>query len=597
MTVHSDQIRCMHACPTQQTDPSSEQTGPYDDDNGGLVDISGEWIQRSIEMAPSLAASLLHQLTLVIAPLSCFLLILHLLAANKRPAPPQHRDGRARLLPPSPPGLLPVLGHLHLLGSLPHRALRSLARAHGPVLLLRFGRVPTVLVSSAAAAEEVMRTRDLAFASRPRSALADRLLYGRDVAFAPYGEYWRQARRVCVLHLLSARRVLSFRRVREQEAAALVARVRAQASAAAPVDLSALLTEYANAVVSRAAFGDECARALLGGADRCRQVRDALTDFQTLLGTAPVGELLPWLGWVDAVRGMEGRIRRTFEALDGLLEKVIDDHRRRRRTHSRQQSGDDHLDLVDVLLDVHNMDEEHAGVQQLETNEIKAIILDMFAAGTDTVTTAMEWAMAELITHPAAMHKVQAEVRAVAAVGSTVRGAATVEISEADVAQLHYLRAVIKETLRLHPPLPLLVPREPPADAEILGHHVPAGTRVVVNAWAIGRDPAAWGEDAEAFAPERFAAADVEFRGQHFELVPFGAGRRACPGVGFAEAGIEMALASLLCHFDWEAPAAGPGGGKGALDMSEVNGLAVHIKSGLSLLATPWMPSFRSLDV
>jgi len=217
---------------------------------------------------------------------------------------------------------------------------------------------------------------------------------------------------------------------------------------------------------------------------------------------------------------------------------------------------------------------------------------DMFAAGTDTTATAMEWAMAELVTHPRAMRRAQDEVRAAAA-GST-------GVKEDHVAQLDYLKAVVKETLRLHAPVPLLVPREPPADAEILGYHVPPRTRVLVNAWAISRDPATW-ECAEEFVPEKFlgaaAAASADFRGQHFELLPFGAGRRMCPGIGFAEASAEMALASLLYHFDWEAAC---GGGQGrrnregtptpSLDMTEVNGIAVHIKSGLPLLAKPWVP-------
>ncbi|PWZ09600.1 Cytochrome P450 71A1 [Zea mays] len=486
---------------------------------------------------------------LVAAPLTV-LLLLFLVAGNKRPARAASPTPRHRLrlpLPPSPRGL-PLLGHLHLLGSLPHRALASLARAHGPVLLLRLGRVPTVVVSSAAAAEEVMRARDLAFANRPASAMAERLLYGRDVAFAPYGEYWRQARRVCVVHLLSARHVGSFRRVREQEAAALVARVARDSAGGAAVGLSDLLTEYANAVVSRAAFGDESARGLLGEFDSGRRQRKVLTDFQKLVGTTPVGELLPWLGWVDAVTGLEGKIRRTFEALDGLLEKVIDDHRRRPR--SGEDGGD--RDFVDVLLDVHNKDQEH-GIQ-LETNEIKAIILDMFAAGTDTIATAMEWAMAELVTHPRAMRRAQDEVRAVAA-GST-------GVNEDHVAQLDYLKAVLKETLRLHAPLPLLVP----------------GSR--------RRTPRSW---------ERFlggaAAADVGFKGQHFELLPFGAGRRMCPGIAFAEGSAEMALASLLYHFDWEAASRGQNGkGTPSLDMTEMNGLAVHINSGLPLVAKPWIP-------
>ena len=200
--------------------------------------------------------------------------------------------------------------------------------------------------------------------------MAERLMYGRDVAFAPYGDYWRQARRVCVVHLLSARRTRSFRRVREQEAAALVDRVKAMAGAAggaAVLNLSELLAEYANTVVCRAAFGDESARGLFdGGRERIREV---LTDFQKLLGTEPLGELLPWLGWVDALRGLDGKITRTFQALDALLEKVIDDHRRR----PPNTDDGDHRDFVDVLLDVHKNDKE-CGIQ-LETNEIKAIIL------------------------------------------------------------------------------------------------------------------------------------------------------------------------------------------------------------------------------
>ncbi|CAO2175189.1 unnamed protein product [Urochloa humidicola] len=518
-------------------------------------------------MALSLVA--LTALVLVVAlPLS-YLLVL-LISVNKPPSPPPQAggDGRRQRLPPSPPGL-PVLGHLHLLGSLPHRTLRSLARAHGPVMLLRLGRVPTVVVSSAAGAEEVMRARDLAFASRPRSAMADRLLYGRDVAFAPYGEYWRQARRVCAVHLLSARRV------REQEAAALVGRVKA--AAGEPLVMAELLAEYANTVVTRAAVGDECARGLFDGGDRGREQRKVFNDFQALMGTEPVGELLPWLGWVDAALGLEAKVSRTFRALDGLLEKVIDDHRRRRRPPNGGDTDDgDRRDFVDVLLDVHEHDKQ-IGIQ-LETDEIKAIILDMFAGGTDTTSTAIEWAMAELVTHPRAMRELQDEIRA-----------AAVTVDEGRVAELRYLKAVVKETLRLHVPLPLLVPREPAEDAEILGYRVPAGTRVVINAWAIARDPAAW-EDAEEFVPERFLPdmdAAVDYRGQDFRFVPFGAGRRGCPGLGLAEASIEMALASLLYHFDWEAAG---GAGPSSLDMSETSGIAAHVKSGLPLVAKPWIP-------
>ncbi|XP_037437727.1 cytochrome P450 71A1-like [Triticum dicoccoides] len=520
-------------------------------------------------MAVSLAAVLVLIPTLVVS-------LIYYLLSGKKPS----SNGQRRL-PPSPPGL-PFLGHLHFLGSLPHRGLGSLAAKHGPVLLIRLGRVPTVLVSSAVAAEEVMKSRDLAFASRPRVVMAERLLYGRDVAFAPYGDYWRQTRRICAVHLLSPRRILSFRRVREEEAAALVERVRTSAGAGAVVDLSELLIAYANYVVCRAAFGDDSARGLYEGDDRGRELRKVFAQFDVLLGTTPLGELLPGMGWVDFVRGLEGKARRTFEALDGMVEKVIEDHRRRRRQAGGRQmrddvDGNDHRDFVDVLLDVNETDKD-AGVR-LGTVEIKAIILDMFAGGTSTTTTAMEWTMAELIAHPHAMRKLQDEIRA--AVGGADH------VTEDHVDKVGYLKAVVKETLRLHPPVPLLVPREPPADAEILGHHVPARTQVVINSWAIGRDPATW-ERPDEFWPERFLDSSVDFRGQDFELLPFGAGRRGCPGIGFAMSTLEMAIASLLHHFDWE-PAGGNVPGT-LLDMSEVNGIAVRIKGGLPLVAKAWFP-------
>jgi cytochrome P450 len=202
---------------------------------------------------------------------------------------------------------------------------------------------------------------------------------------------------------------------------------------------------------------------------------------------------------------------------------------------------------------------------------------DMFAAGTDATSTAMEWAIAELVTHPSSMRKLQDEIRAAVGVAEHV------VVTEDHLDKLSYLKAVVKETLRLHPPIPLLVPREPPNDAEILGHHVPAGTRVVINAWAIGRDPASW-DSAEEFVPERFVGSAVDYRGQDFELIPFGAGRRGCPGVGFAVPTVEMALASLLHNFDL-APAAGT-----SLDMREVNGLSVRLNSGLPLVAKPPFP-------
>ncbi|KAM3279821.1 hypothetical protein ACQJBY_046914 [Aegilops geniculata] len=468
------------------------------------------------------------------------------------------RGSSALRLPPSPRGL-PVVGHLHLLGSLPHRSLRSLAASHGPVMHLRLGRVPTVVASSAAAAEEAMKTRDLDFAGRPRLLMVDRFYYGTGgIGFAPYGDHWRRARRVCAVHMLSARSVASLGRVRAQEAAALADRVRRAGISGGVVNLSDSLNVYSNAVISRCTLGDADCGVEGGGA----RLRKAFGEMEELLGTVPMGETVPWLGWVDVVTGLERRARRVFEEMDGLLEWVIADHRQRRRA-AAATGDEDEEDFVDVMLD--------AG--ELDTDSIKSIILDVLAAATDSTSALLEWAMAELINHPHEMRRLQAEVRA----------AAGAVVTEAHLPRLPYLKAVINETLRLHPPSPLLLPRETLEDTRLLGHDVLAGTRVLINAWAIGRDPATWGPRAEEFAPERFVGYGAG-AGQDFSFLPFGAGRRGCPGVELAMLSNELALASLVHGFDWEVP----GGRAPPVDMSELYGLSVCLKAPLLLVAKPW---------
>ncbi|RLN22163.1 hypothetical protein C2845_PM07G39660 [Panicum miliaceum] len=253
-----------------------------------------------------------------------------------------------------------------------------------------------------------MKTRDLAFASSSSLRMADRLYYGtRDMVFAPYGERWRQLRRVCVSHLLThtQRRVLRFRAAREQETAALLDRVRVRGAGGAVVNLA-----YANAVVSRATFGD-AGYGLDGGGDGGgAKLRKVFGEFEELLGTVPMAEMVPWLRLVDVVTGLERKARRTSEEIDRLLERVIADHRRRRGERRVGDGEDDGRDFVDVLLDLSEAEDEVGGVQ-LDTVTIKATILDMLAAGTDTSYTLLEWAMAELINHPTQMRKLQDEGR------------------------------------------------------------------------------------------------------------------------------------------------------------------------------------------
>ena len=207
---------------------------------------------------------------------------------------------------------------------------------------------------------------------------------------------------------------------------------------------------------------------------------------------------------------------------------------------------------------------------------------DMFVGGSDTAATALQWIMAELINNPGLMHKAQDEVRREFAGRSKVT-------EDGGIRNLNYMNLVIKEALRLHPPLPLLLPRECQSDnCLVLGYDVPKGTMVLVNAWAINRDPNYWGDKAEDFIPERFEQSNVDFKGTDFEYTPFGAGRRMCPGMALGLMNIELALAGMLYHFDWELPAGTKGAGE--LDMAEEMGVTVRRHQDLLLVPTVRVP-------
>jgi len=203
---------------------------------------------------------------------------------------------------------------------------------------------------------------------------------------------------------------------------------------------------------------------------------------------------------------------------------------------------------------------------------------DLYGAGSKTSAITLQWAMSELIRNPKAMKKAQAEVR------SILNGKP--KVTEDDLGEMKYLKLVIKETLRLHPPAPLLIPRESMESCKILGYDVPKGTTVLVNAWAIGRDPRYW-EDADEFKPERFESISVDFRGTDFEYIPFGAGRRICPGIPFAQANMELVLAALLYHFDWKVAS---GMKPSELDMAEEMGLTIRRKNSLLLYPVVRVP-------
>ncbi|XP_058185278.1 cytochrome P450 736A117-like [Rhododendron vialii] len=488
--------------------------------------------------------------------LSLFLFLVFLLKWLSITARPPRKN------PPPSPRKLPLIGNLHQMGPFPHRSLHSLSQIHGPLMLLHFAASPVLVISSSSAAREIMKTHDLIFSNRPKLTLWEKLMYGaKDVAFSPYGEYWRQMKSICVLQLLSNKRVQSFRDVREEETALMIEKI--SGSGCDVVNLSKLIEELMGNVVCRVALGQKYG----GGRGGARRgFKEVLGEGAELLGVFDIGDFVPWLKWVNRVNGVYGRAERIAKELDEFLEGVVEEHEGRERKVG-EEGGQD---FVDVLLEIQR--ENVVGIP-LHRDSVKALILDVFAGGTDTTSTALEWVMTELLKHPQAMKKLQAEVRLIAQPNKPV--------TEDDLDQMPYLKAVIKETLRLQPPGPLIVPRESTKDVQVMGYDIAAGTRVIVNAWAIGHDPTSWDEP-EEFRPERFLNCPVDFRGHDFELIPFGAGRRGCPGIQFAVAVNELAVANLVHKFDFALPDGVE------LDVSEVAGTTVHKKFPLLLVATHW---------
>ncbi|KAI3464158.1 hypothetical protein Pfo_020821 [Paulownia fortunei] len=461
-------------------------------------------------------------------------------------------------LPPSPPKL-PVLGNLHQLGSLPHQSLHSLAKNHGPLMLLHFGSVPVLIVSSADAAQEIMRTHDLSFANRPVYKSYKKLLYNcKNVSVSPYGEYWRQVKSIFVLQLLSNKRVQSFRSIREEETVLFMKKIR---ESSGPVNLTKMLSEYTNDGICRSAFGRKYSESEGG-----KKLLLLMTEFMDLLGIISVGDFIPWLSWITRVNGFDKRVDKVAKGLDDFLEGVIQEHMETPKGQAVQDKNGENF--VDIMLEFYN--DNTSGVS-IDRESIKALIMDVFAAGTDTTSTVLEWVMTELLRHPAVMEKLQNEVREIIKDNQ--------DITNDDLEKMHYLKAVIKETLRYHPPVPLLVPRVAGRDVKIKGYDVSAGTVVMTNALAIGRDPASWDEP-EKFQPERFLNSSIDFKGMDFELIPFGAGRRSCPGIAFSVATMEFLLANLVQKFNWELPDGAEGKD---LDMSET--LGVTARRVLPLLA------------
>ncbi|WCJ31977.1 Cytochrome P450 71B10 [Euphorbia peplus] len=441
-------------------------------------------------------------------------------------------------VPPGPPGL-PIIGNLHHLGTLPHRSLSELSKKYGDVMLLHLGYVPTLIISSSEAAKQILKTHDLKTCSRPLLSCTGKLSYNYlDISFTPYTHYWRDVRKLCAVELFSQNRVESFRFDREEEVRLMIDSIIKCSSSGVTVDLSEKTMLLTAEVICRVAFGKSFNER---GLDQ-KKFQGTVHECLEMLGCFSSTDFFPYVGWIlDRISGLDSRLQKIFQEFDDFYEKIIDDHVKKEKLNKQ---GDD---IIDVLLDVEKSQSESAHGIQFSKHNIKAILMNIFLAAVDTGAITMVWTMAELVKNPMVMKKVQDEVRS--HIGSNRN------VNECDIKNLSYLKMVIKESLRLHPAVPLLLPREVISQFNINGYEIFPKTRIQVNAWAIGRDPKLW-KNPEEFYPERFIDNQpIDYKEQNnYDMLPFGGGRRGCPGVSMAMALIELALANLLLHFDWKLP-------------------------------------------
>lgn len=263
-------------------------------------------------------------------------------------------------LPPSPP-TIPIIGNLHQLGTMPHLSLQGLAEKYGPIIYLQLGEIPTVVVSSARLAKEVLKTHDLALSSRPQIFSAKHLFYNcTDVVFSPYGAYWRHIRKICILELLSAKRVQSYSSVREEEVARLVRRV--EGFYPGTTNLSKMMGLYANDVLCHVAFGRDFSE---GGEFQSHGFQKMLDEYQELLGGFSVGDFFPSLEFIHNLTGMKSRLQDTSRRFDELFDQILNEHLASDKTEENK-------DLVDVLLEVQKNDSDE---MPLTSDNVKAIIL------------------------------------------------------------------------------------------------------------------------------------------------------------------------------------------------------------------------------
>eukprot|EP01018_Ginkgo_biloba_P016265 Gb_21485 [translate_table: standard] len=419
--------------------------------------------------------------------------------------------GKKGKLPPGPPGW-PVVGNLFQIGNMANESLFHLAQKYGPIITLHLGVKTTIVVSSPAMAKEVLKTNDQFLAGRTVIEAAKCASYSESsLVWNPCGPRWRMLRRICNTELFSAKRLEALQHLRTDQVFRMVGLIYEDHLNGKSVNIghTVLLTAVnllGNMIFSQNMFGRD--------SDAGEEFKEAVAQLMVLGGVANLADFFPWLRFLDP-QGVSRDTTKYLKFIFGLFEKLIKERLASRQNHTYASGGGGggggaQKDLLDILLECRS-DGGGDNVKFME-KEMTRFLYDMFVAGSETTSTTIEWAMAELIHNPHALKRLQAELEEV--VGRERK------VEESDTERLPYLHAVVKEVFRLHPAAPLLIQHRAESSCEIAGFDIPKGA-------------------------ERLGTRDN---------TPFGSGRRICPGLPLANRMVHFVLASLLHSFDWTLP-------------------------------------------
>ncbi|XP_076902140.1 7-ethoxycoumarin O-deethylase-like [Bidens hawaiensis] len=430
-------------------------------------------------------------------------------------------------LPPGPKPF-PIIGNLHLLGNQPHQSLAKLAKVYGPIMSLKLGQINTVVISSPAATKEILQKQDIAFSSRSiPDALHAQNHYLYSISFMPISSQWRTLRKIMNSGISSGKSLDASGNLRCEKVKELIAYCQKASFSNESVNIGRAAFRTSLNLLSNTVFSKDLMDPY---EDSGKEFKELVGNIMIEVGRPNLVDYFPVLRKIDP-QGVRRRLDQHFKKILGVFDELINER-------LGNESKVKHDDVLDVCL---KMNQDNP--DELSRTQIKMLFLDTFVAGTDTTSSTIEWAMTELLRNPDIMAKAKDEFEKVIGKGNIIK--------EDEVLKLPYLTCIVKETLRGHPPVPFLLPRKTENELKLNEYTIPKGTQVLVNAWAIGRDPSIW-EDSQEFKPERFLSSSIDVRGQDFELIPFGGGRRICPGMPLALRIIPLVLGSLLNNFNWQ---------------------------------------------